>query len=119
MASEKATLLDTVSAGANLTGKETFLGTISGGLAVLASAATAPLFVIYEGAAQGRNISRQLGGIARVTCGGPITAGDKVTSNGSGQAITTTTTGNYVVGEAREAGVSGQVISIVVRPYVI
>jgi hypothetical protein len=121
MATEKipSWALDTLSAAANLTGKETYLGVNSAGLAALAAGATAPLFLIYQGGAQGRPVSCAHSGLGRVTLGGTVAAGDKITSNGSGLGITTTTTGNHFLGVAREAGVSGQVISVRLEPGVI
>lgn len=111
--------LDTLSAAANLTGKEGYLLNNTSGQASLAAGATRPLTVCYLGAAQGRSVTRQKGGLARVVCGGTIAAEAFVTSNASGQGVATTTTGDRYVGVAREAGVAGQVISVDVQPGVI
>lgn len=108
--------LDTLSAAANLTGKEGYLINNAGGLAALAAGATLPVWVLYLGAAQGRSVTRQKGGLARVVLGGTVTADALITSNASGQGIATTTAGNHYVGFAREAGVAGQVISVDVKP---
>jgi hypothetical protein len=112
--------LDTVAAAANLTGKETYLGALnSSGLAQIATGATQTLFVIYQGAAQGRSITRQIGGIARVIYGGAVNPGDAITANGSGQGVATTTTGNRIVGFARDGGAAGVVGSVQVAPGIL
>lgn len=112
--------LDTLAAASNLTGKETFLGTInSSGLADLAAGATRPLFVIVQGAPQGRAVSCLHGGVGRVVAGNTVAIGDKITSNGSGQGIATTTTGNFIVGWARSGAASGQVFDCRVEPGVL
>lgn len=52
-----------------------------------------------------------VGSVPKVTLGGTVAAGDALTSNGSGQAIATTTTGNRIIGYAETPGVSGDVIT--------
>lgn len=49
-------------------------------------------------------------GTSNVQVGGTVNPGDYLTSNASGQAITTTTSGNNILGQALEAGVNGQII---------
>lgn len=113
--------LDTLAAASNLTGKETYLAAVnSSGLVDLATGATRPLCCIMQGAAQGRAVSLCHGpGIVRVIAGGNITPGDKVTSNGSGQAVTTTTTGNHYFGWARNGAAAGQVFDCRAEPGVL
>jgi hypothetical protein len=53
---------------------------------------------------------RTAAGTANVKIGGTVAVGDALTSNASGQAITTVTAGNQVLGYALEAGTVGQVI---------
>lgn len=64
-------------------------------------------------AAVGANIEvllRTGAGTGKVILGGTVSRGDRLTTNASGQAITTTTAANEVIGMAIEAGVSGDVI---------
>lgn len=56
---------------------------------------------------------RSATGTTRVKAGGTIAVGDRLTSNGSGQAIATTTAANEVIGMAVEAGVSGDFVEMI------
>lgn len=94
------------------------MGTIvklNAGGAVLATAAATDVSigVTVEAATAGRTVNvkmRNGGGTSPVVLGGTVAVGDALTSNASGAAITTVTTGNQVVGYAIEAGTVGQVI---------
>lgn len=72
----------------------------------LAAAATAPLFVLTEGtdgsSDEAVGTIALPGSIVRVLAGGAISAGDKITANGSGEGIATTTDKNHVAGVAME-----------------
>lgn len=59
----------------------------------------------------GQHATYQYYGIAKWTAGASVTAGSLVMSNGSGQAIPSTT-GNYALGIAQEDGASGEIISV-------
>lgn len=48
-------------------------------------------------------------GCAYVKAGGTIAAGDLLTSDASGNAITTTTASNRIIGQARQSAVAGDV----------
>jgi hypothetical protein len=113
--------LDCVAAASNLTGKETYLAVVnSSGLADLATGATRPLCCIIQGAAQGRAVSLCHGpGIVRVIAGGNINPGDKVTANGSGQAVVATATGSHYFGWARNGASAGQVFDCRAQPAVL
>jgi hypothetical protein len=53
------------------------------------------------------------GGVTvKAQAGGTIAINDAVTSNASGQLITTTTAGNQIVGYAQEPAVAGQIFEI-------
>ncbi len=49
---------------------------------------------------------------ASLRLGGTVAAGDLLTSDGSGFGITTTTTAQQIGARAKEAGVSGQIITV-------
>ncbi len=51
-------------------------------------------------------------GSVKVICGGTVAVNDAVTANASGQAITTVTAGNQILGYAMEAGTVGQLIRV-------
>lgn len=58
------------------------------------------------------------GSVAMVQLAGTSTQGDVVTSDASGHAQTTTTTGDYCVGFLLESGVAGDLVQILVQPFV-
>lgn len=49
--------------------------------------------------------------------GGTVTRGDRVTSDANGRLITTTTTGDQVVGFAMQSGVLSDLVAILVQPF--
>jgi hypothetical protein len=49
-------------------------------------------------------------GTGKVLAGGTVNVGDYLTSDGSGQAIATTTSGNIIIGQALTGGASGQLV---------
>jgi len=51
-------------------------------------------------------------GIAPVFYGGTVAVGDRLTSNGVGRAIATVTAGNFFIGIAEVAGVTGDIGSV-------
>lgn len=59
----------------------------------------------------------RLEGITKVVAGGAVAIGDRVTSNASGRAITTTTAGNRVLGVALStAAANGDLIDVFITP---
>lgn len=103
-------------AGADLSAKQFFIvkaDSAANDQVVLASAATDNLL----GVMMDKPTSGDYGGVAMigrggkvpVQYGGTVAAGDKLTSDANGKAITTTTAGNRVIGIAAKAGVSGDV----------
>lgn len=67
--------------------------------------------VCLVGDTAGRPVTVTVSGSVNVIAGGTIAAGAAVATNASGLAQTAAT-GNIIMGYAREAGVSGQVIEI-------
>jgi len=102
-------------AGADLSAKLHFLAKVdpTDGDLILAAAGTDTVIgVITEAAAADKPVTVQFGGLAKVKAGGTIVAGDRLTSDGSGQAIATTTAGNRVFGIALDAGASGNIVPV-------
>jgi Uncharacterized conserved protein (DUF2190) len=101
-------------AGANLTGKLYYLAKMSADFAVvLAAAGTDQVVgVIKEENTSGNPVTVQYGGISKVLAGGTISAGNRLTSDGSGKAVATTTAGDKVFGVALMAADSGDIISV-------
>lgn len=56
-------------------------------------------------------LSVNASGTAKVTAGGTISVGNFITANSSGQAVATTSSGDFVIGIAVEAAASGQVFA--------
>jgi hypothetical protein len=68
-----------------------------------------------EPAAAGRAAEVAIGGKTQVSCGGSVTAGGPVASDGNGQAVDAAS-GDVILGEAMEAGSSDEVITILFHP---
>lgn len=80
---------------------------------VLGAAATDPIVGVLQNKPKaGQGALVRFIGTSKVIAGGTITRGDKVTSNASGQAITTVTAGNTVVGIALSSAVVGDIVEI-------
>lgn len=58
----------------------------------------------------GEVVDIAVGPVPFVKLGGTVAVGDWLTSDASGRAIATTTTGNQVIGRAELAGVSGDIV---------
>lgn len=67
--------------------------------------------VCIVGAAAGRAVTVVRTGSVMVEAGGTITAGAAVATNAAGEAVAATT-GNIIMGYAKEAAVDGQIIEI-------
>ena len=104
-------------AGVDLTAKQYFIVKLNASKQlVLASAATDFLFGVVAGlpdsSAVGTPVDvavRNGSGTFKVVAGGTIAVGDLITSDANGNAVTTVTSGNEVLGVAVEAAVAGQV----------
>lgn len=105
-------------AGADLSAKVFYLAKVdTDGDIVLAAAGTdVVLGVIREGAVANKPVTVQFGGIGKVIAGGSITAGARITSDGNGKAVATTSAGDKVCGIALTAADAGDIISIALVP---
>ncbi|MBS0364910.1 MAG: DUF2190 family protein [Proteobacteria bacterium] len=88
--------------------------------ALAAAAATDPIIGVTTevNAASGDRVDVVHNGIAYVTAGGAIAAGDALTSDANGHAITTVTANNRTVGFARQSAVAGDVFEALIAPAV-
>lgn len=88
---------------------------------VLASAATDDLFGVLNNQPKSGDTAnvraRNSSGTFKVLLNGTVAINDRLTADSTGAAITTTTTGNQVIGIAQEAGVAGQVIEYLAVNY--
>ena len=103
---------ETFLAAADLSAKRRYCAKLdSNGKAVLSAAGTdRTVGTIEEPGASGAALAVALDGCPQVLIAGTVAEGDRLTSDANGKAITTTTSGNYVFGEAMEEGVAGDVI---------
>lgn len=95
-------------AAADLSAKQWYIVKAASATTVnLASAATDVLLGVLENAPVSGDTAVVVGRHSNETCkviaGGSITLGAKITSDGNGKAVVTTTTGNQVLGIALEA----------------
>jgi uncharacterized protein DUF2190 len=82
-----------------------------------ATSATAPVVGILRNKPKANAAALvRMTGTSKVTAGGTITAGDRVTPTTGSKVITTTSSGNTVVGIALQAAVSGDVFEILLTP---
>lgn len=73
---------------------------------------------LYDVAA-GQTGTVQVAGVARVKLGGTVAAGDPITSDANGQGVVAAPAAGvnaYIVGVALEAGVSGDLIDVLIAP---
>lgn len=59
----------------------------------------------------GEVVDIAVGPVPKVRLGGTVAVGDWLTSDANGKAITTTTTGNRVIGYAEQAGVADDIVN--------
>lgn len=105
----------TAAAGADLTGKRFYIVKLdTNGAVVLASAATdAILGVLNTEGTTGKSVDVVLlngSGSFKVKTGGDVTKDAYLTTDSSGKAIATTSSGNRVIGRAVAAGTSGDIV---------
>ena len=85
----------------------------------LATDATLPIFVIddaQDGSSAEANATVIFLGGAWVKLGGTVAQGDPITATTGGVGVESTTDGDWIVGYALEAGVSGDEIPVMVCP---
>ena len=104
-------VLDTYTAGADLSAKQYYFVKRSGADVVVCGAGEAAAGVLTNNPVSGGAASVAYGGSPMVLAGGTITAGAAVMSSSAGKALAWTTTNN-LLGFAREAAVDGQYIQI-------
>lgn len=85
-------------------------------LVVPASSGAAILGVLQNNPALGVAGDVMVHGITKMQAGGTIAAGAIVATNAAGQAVTAAST-NYGIGKAIQAGVTGNIISILLFGY--
>lgn len=84
---------------------------------VAATSATAAVVgVLRNKPKAGQAALVRMSGTSKVTAGGTIAAGDRVTPTTGGKVITTTSAGNTVVGIALAAAVTGDIFEIMLTP---
>jgi Uncharacterized conserved protein (DUF2190) len=105
-------------AGANLTGKLHYLVKMSADFTVVLAAAGSDqvVGVIREENTSGNPVTVQFGGIGKAIAGGTIVAGNRLTSDGSGKLVATTTAADKVVGVALMGADSGDICSFLFIP---
>lgn len=105
-------------AGANLTGKLMLFAKMSAdNTVVVAAAATDSIVgVIREENVQGKPVTVQFGGIAKVIAGGTIVAGNRITADSNGKAVATAVAGNLVAGIAMHGADANDVVSVILIP---
>lgn len=93
------------------------MGAADGAVIAAAAATDAIVGATMEVApASGERVDIIQAGIAEVKLAGTVTRGAWITSDGSGNGVATTTTGNQVIGRALTAGVSGDIIPVLIAP---
>ncbi len=105
-------------AGADLSAKVHYLAKIdSDGDIVLAAAGTDVVCgVIRESNVENKPVTVQYGGMGKAIAGGSVTAGNRLTADGNGKAVATTTAGDKVFGVALTAADSGDIFSFLFIP---
>lgn len=80
---------------------------------VIAAASTDPICGVLQNKPKaGKAAVVRWGGSSKVIAGGTITRGDRVTSDGSGHAVTTTTNKDVVLGLALSSAVAADIVEI-------
>lgn len=119
MAIKTAGPTKTFKSAADYSGKQFFIVWLANGVATLADdadqAGEGIMGVIQNKPQAGANQNLEVqmphgGGTGKVICGGAVTAGYPLTTDGSGEAVVTTTEDDYVFGMALDTGDDGDVI---------
>lgn len=114
-------IMDTYTAGADLTDKENCLVSLgSSGVTLTTSATdTAVMGVVGAGAASGGTVSvwpLARGGRVQLKAGGSISAGNKLAATTGGAVAAASTAGNLIVAIAEEAAASGELFMATIVP---
>lgn len=101
------------SADADLSAKQYYIAKVtSTGVDLAAAATNAICGVIQNTPASGEQTDIRFLGTSKVKAGGTVSAGDWVTADSAGKAVATTTDKDFIVGQALEAAVSGDIFEI-------
>lgn len=88
------------------------------GSVVAAAASTDPIVGVLQNKPKaGEPALVQWAGSSKVIAGGTVTRGDRVTSDASGHAVTTTTNKAVIVGVALQSAVSGDIFEIALSHF--
>ena len=105
-----------LAAAADLTAKQFYAIKIdTNGLAAVAGAGEAGIGILQNNPGLGQSAAVQVDGISKARAGATIAAGAPLASNASGLLITATT-GNYIIGFAKEAAVVNDIFACVLEP---
>ncbi len=107
-------IVGTVTASADLSAKQNKFVKISGAGTVTVGAAVSDkvIGVLQNAPASGGAAAVMVNGVAKVVSGGSITAGDEVSCDANGDAITASGSGTYVAGKALTGAVDNDVVSV-------
>lgn len=90
----------------------------SSGQAAVANATSHTVGVLQnDPSAAGQAATVAYAGVSKVKAGGTVAAGARVTSDANGAAVAAATAGDAVIGVALNAGVSGDVIPVLIAQY--
>lgn len=120
MATEKVICHDTAPAASDLSAKQYTLVKFDGSGNLTPCVAGDLGFVLQDAPTQGHYGTYGLVGLTKVKLGGTVAAGGALSSDANGNAVAATvTTGDVttnIVGHALQAGVSGDVIRMLITP---
>lgn len=101
-------------AGADLSAKQNYFLEMGAALALTIpnSASDLVVGVLCNKPTSGQSALVQVGGFAKVLAGGTVAIGDKVGTDNAGKCVTKTADADHICGIAYSAGVSGDIITI-------
>lgn len=110
-------------AGADLSAKRYYIvKTDANGKVVLASAATDKLIGVLDNTPEANDtadvVLRNGQGTFKVIAGGTISKDAYLTTDASGKAVATTTSGNHVFGQAVRAAVAGDIVEYFKKDFI-
>lgn len=110
----------TFTAGADLSAKQFYFVKMSSGNVVACGDGERAIGVLQDkptASGKAAAVNTAEGDILKVVCGGTVTIDGDVASDADGAAVDATT-GDIILGTAREAGAAGQLIEIVFKPTI-
>lgn len=118
MASQDLGKRISLAAGADLSAKQFFLLKLDASAdAVLAAAGTDKIIgVLQNDPKSGEAADIAVApGITKVDLGGTVAIGDEITSDASGKGVVSTSAGDRMIGQALRAGVSGDIVEVLLQ----